>query len=344
MNNKASIVSKSKTIIFISISLALLICLSLVFTYAEYTRSSRAKRVVATYDGAGFLFSSNYLSLNSDVVNNVYRRMIYTQKATASATGEITICNYAQGNPTKVYDEDITYKLTAKLVIVYEEGGKTKKRDAEADEIGDRWVKIKYKTDDDNETVTLNRTTAAYDEWDESTLDHRIASGATDICKVMFSPGFNDAEPKNLALYICAQPDDSLGINPLDSTFVTGVSSAASTWTGTFNENPSAGELPKQNHYDGFNYVISGSGTGTFTLRWDNTVLQVSQIFLSKQGLTVTTTEGSNWSYIELEVNSNVIDRYELQFYYAPGASETITSWEDLNDNSTYVQGNYTEN
>ena len=77
--------------------------------------------------------------------------------------------------------------------------------------------------------------------------------------------------------------------------------------------------------YDAYNYVVEGSGTGTVTVRWNSTYIDVSEIFLAQNNLTntvVTETAdagGNVWKYFELEVGNEVsgtvINRYEIQLF-----------------------------
>ena len=333
--------SRGKTVAFISFSLAILICLSFIFTYAEFTNSSRAKRVVATYDSVGVLFSSNYLSSNATLGNaspDVYRRMIYTDGATY-AYGEITVCNYAQGNTAKTYEYDITYELYAALVILGESNGKTTKTPATAAQVGTKSVSLQYK----NTTVVLNSSTLS-NTFSVSTLDHRNAS--TDICKVTFSEDFNGDGTKNLALYLCARPTGtSSAITPLDSVFTTGTNSVRNAWSGNFSDDNAHDPI----EYDGLNYVISGSGVGIITLSWRTDKLNINNTFirsiLSEAGTEATYTPangGDVWSTLVFKVNSSVTDRYDLQFYFADDTVASTLNWNDLNG-SDIVSFNYTE-
>ncbi len=337
--------SRGKTVAFISFSLAILICLSFTFTYAEFTNSSRAKRVVATYDSVGVLFSSNYLSSNVTLGNaspDVYRRMIYTDGST-HAYGEITVCNYAQGNTAKTYEYDITYELYAALVILGESNGKTTKTPATAAQVGEKSVSLQYK----NTTVVLNSSTLS-NTFAVSTLDHRNAS--TDICKVTFSEDFNGEGTGNLALYLCARPvGNSSGITPLDSVFTTGTNSIRNAWSGRFSD-VQTNHTPSD--YDGLNYVISGSGVGTVVLSWKDDTFKVNNTFiksvLDEAGASAAYTSGVNgWSTLEFPVDSSITDRYDLQFYFADENVARDLSWTDLNNNDiaegTYVRFSYTE-
>lgn len=288
---------------------------------AEYIKSSRAKRVIASYGDEGSLFSSNYLVMNSNPSLNVYKRLFYTVNEGLPVDGSVTVCNYAQGNPTKLYESDIEYVLTAKLVTLSESAGVYVKTDAIAADVGAHSVTIRYKN---ASPVTLNSSNLSH-VYSSSTLDHRTS--ATDICDLEFDSGFKDAG--NLCLYLCATPSGSqAGVHTLDAVFSVALNAGEvrNVWEGEFNEKTNIG-VPAQPYYDGFNYMISGTGKGDCTLIWNNEKLQISQIFLNAMSLTPTVS--GNQSSVTFAVDSDVINRYDLQFYYA---DETVvfSSWSEL--------------
>ncbi|MBP5617938.1 MAG: hypothetical protein J6X61_02155, partial [Clostridia bacterium] len=235
-----------------------------VVTLAEYVKSSRSKRVLAAIGSEGAAFSSNYLLTNADPNTNVYKRILYTSAAGISASGDVTVCNYPQGNLAAVYGEDIEYSLTARLVVLSETGGVYSKTPATAGGVDGHYVDISF---NGGTPVRLNAARLYY-EFGTSTLDHHHS--ATDIVSLTFDGDFADAGA--LCLYLIATPTSALpGITALDAVFSVALSAGEtrSTWTGEFNENTSTGT--PQPGYDGFNYTVSGNGTGTVTLTWDNT-------------------------------------------------------------------------
>ena len=290
--------------------------------YAEYIKSSRAKRVLATRGDEGTLFSSNYLVPNANTAANIYKRVLYTNSDSSTVSGDVTICNYAQGNPTKKHENDIPYTLTARLVMLGESNGAYVKTDASASDVGAHWVKLTLKG---GATVTLNASALSHD-FTGNTLDHRVSQ--TDICNVEFDSDFINAPA--LCLYLCATPAAGApaDVGAMDAVFSVSLSNAEArnTWEGRFNENNMTG-TPAQPEFDGFNYVISGTGAGTCVLTWDNTRLQISQVFLNKYNFTPTVSGGV--SSVTFAVDSDDVARYDLQFYYADGAVR-FTDWSEL--------------
>ena len=298
MNKRKHIMKKRRTALIAAIMVILLV--AGVVVYAEYIKSSRAKRVLATRGDEGTLFSSNYLVPNTNTAANIYKRVLYTNSDSSTVSGDVTICNYAQGNPTKKHENDIPYTLTARLVMLGESNGAYVKTDASASDVGAHWVKL--------------------------TLDHRASQ--TDKCHVEFDSDFINAPA--LCLYLCATPAAGApaDVGAMDAVFSVSLSNAEArnTWEGRFNENNMTG-TPAQPEFDGFNYVISGTGAGTCVLTWDNTRLQISQVFLNKYNFTPTVSGGV--SSVTFAVDSDDVARYDLQFYYADGAVR-FTDWSEL--------------
>ena len=321
--------------------------LSGVVSYAEFTKSNRAKRVIASVEAEGALFSSNFM-LYTEGDNTVHSnpKTLYTGNAAQDVVTTVTICNYAQGNPAKVYDTDITYTLTAKLVYV--ENGT--KRLATAAEIGDLSVTLNYKGGAD---VVLDSTTISH-VFAASTLSHN--SSSTDTCHLDFSPGFNSEDCK-IRLYLIAVPTTARGdISMIDATFGTAVSHERQSisWEGYFNEAGArdAADASLPTAFDGFRYVITGTGEGTIRLSWKHALVHPNSLFLNEIKATVPeyaesdlsqfVKHSGDWDYIEFPVNSNTVNRYDTQFYYADGvlAAGTLAAWNDV---KTAVDCVYTE-
>ena len=326
-------------ITLIVLSLVVAFVINGIVTLAEYTKSSRAKRVVASYGREGLLFSSNYLIQNNGSPTEVRnRRRLFTGNAENSVVAEVTFCNYAQGNPGKVCQQDLPYTLTAKLIMV---SGNTK-RDAtiaDSEAIGDKTVTIVL----NGETKTLS-VAALTQTFSTFTLPRNLAS--TDIATVTFSPSFNDDE-SGICVYLQAVPDSSvLDVATIDGIFITSVAmeSQSVAWEGYFNEAGARGvqnaALPEG--FDGFNYTIEGFGVGTFKLSWRPDALVPNQLFISDVSASVQTetVQGATWNYVTFSVDSGTVSRYDLQFYYADGTTASYATWDDVKSYVTYV---YTE-
>ena len=329
--------SRRLTLIILVIAIVA-VAVASVAVYAEFTKSSRAKRVVASYESEGLLFSSNYMlrtANNPSAASN--RKVIYTGNPANPVITTVSICNFAQGNPGKQYERDIIYRLYAELVVV----SGNSRRPATAADVGSLEVTLEFK---DGSPVTLDASNLSYTFSPDSTLDHRAAS--TDLCVLTFSSGFNTDED-GICLFLSATPiGNYIGILPIDAIFNTSVSTeqVIELWHGYFNE---AGALGVQNsadpdEYDGFNYVITGSGVGTCRLSWNTERLAVNELFLDVFNLDLsdvgsTTVSGDVWNYIDFPVDSDVVNRYDTQFYRSDGDVNSFADWNAVKDCVTLV-------
>lgn len=321
MSKPKHLLKKRRTALIAAIMVMLLV--AGVVVYAEYIKSSRAKRVLATRGDEGMLFSSNYLVMNSNPNANVYKRVIYASSPDYPVSGDVTICNYAQGNSTKRHETDIPYTLTAQFYVLSEANGVYIKTPASAADVGHHTVKVKL---NGGEQITLDSGNISH-TFTGNLLDHRFAS--TDICNVEFDSDFINAGA--LCLYLCATPDAGApsDVFPMDAVFSAALSNAEvrNIWEGYFNDNNTT-VAPDQPYYDGFNYVVSGSGAGSCVLSWDSSKLEISQIFLAENNLTPVTS--GSVSSVTFDVDSDVTARYDLQFYYAD-EDVTVGDWNALN-------------
>ena len=292
-------------------------------SFAAYTKSSRAKRVVAPISDTGMLFSSNYLSLHTQGVIN--KRTLYTS-TTTSVSSHISVCNYAQKNRTKVYDSDIVYNLSCKLVVV--EGNEM--RDATSSDVASG-LEVTISINDT--TVTLNNSNLS-GSINNNRLSHINAS--MDVFNVAFSESFTDRT--NPCLYINATPVGSYsGIQALDGVFSpkTAVNSNAQRWNGHFNDEGAISETgePLPTAYDGFNYVINGSGAGTATLKWKTSAVVPNMTFTLGKTITV----DGEFSKVTFNVDSNEIDTYEIQFFKVYETTDSFESWDIVNEYVEFI-------
>ena len=89
--------------------IAVSVCWLSAYTFAAYTKTNRAKNVVARYGDVETRFSSNYL------VENGSEKPIYVAQNDNKFGDTILISNFPQTNPTYHYDTVINYKLEMKL-------------------------------------------------------------------------------------------------------------------------------------------------------------------------------------------------------------------------------------
>jgi len=318
--------------------------------YAAYTRVTTVKRVVSTRAGAGVLFSSNYMSNGAKPQVSIeygdYNEYLDSDGESVEDNNPVynmTVCNYAQGDKATWYvANDIRYQITAKLWLNEkytadelpdgDERIGTYKPPTETD-IGDLKFGIKCETDGDYTYFTDEQLTINLPESGSYTLSKTEASSN------MFSILFDKSELLNNVpsfwIEITATPVSVSGgeveaIHGYIATCKSAVDGAR--WTG-YIEDYSYDTID----YDSYNYIVSGNGKGKFYFAWDDAKVKPNEFaFLNYSGDITTTTAdvdswtnyeqyGKNaptsgtWKYIELEVDSDTLARYEFQLYKTSG-------------------------
>ena len=286
---------------------------------AAFTSSLHAQRTIAAYDTEGARYSSNYL-MRGDSEDNV--RTIFTTNAAVSANSIMTICNYQQGKQTMPNPDPFSYTLTARLVY-YDDSDPDKYVPADAAYMSaNSLTGYSVSINDGVNTVTLNSS-----HLSDSTLGAAMMGGTakSDPYLISFSPNFAENDP-NLYLEVIATP--TLGTLPtIRGIFVASLRAegASNHWTGSFRDD--TGTAPSG--YDGFNYLITGTGIGTVTLSWDTDLLAMSEV--SMEMLMEITGATSTSNSVTFPVDSDVEGRYDLQFYRAPGADFSSETWLSMN-------------
>lgn len=283
--------------IIISVLVALIIAM-VPISFAIFTGSAFTQRTIGAYDAYGDNFTSNYLKRGNAGENIIHA---YTTDPSFGASAYITVCNYPQGNQTRYSKIDIEYTLKAELVYYDED-----------EPSADKYKKVTSST---GYTVTIGSMVLGNGVLEATTpssgyvtLEGRKASIST--YHVVFSSSFNTEPFPNLYLRLTATPrGDSLPT-------ITGIikpsmkaQGASNNWNGTFRDSTSN----SVDAYDGFNYIISGVGSGTFTLSWDSTKVGLS--YVSQKMLLDISGASKTGDSITFSVDSDVEDRYEIQFY-----------------------------
>ena len=258
----------------------------------------------------------------------VNMRYIDVGNDSTRASAIVTVCNYVQGNPSVLYEQDITYTLSAELVYVA--NGRYYKLDGtDASALSDAGIVV----DLTGISLTITYNGGSPVTLDSGKINHTFSAATlsrlladTDQAELAFSDAFNTKSNYMLHIKATLTPGVGVsynGISSLDALIGTTITSArvGMSWSGSFTDSTS--KLPIA--YDGYNYVISGHGSGTFTLNWDNTKLTPNQMFLADIGVSPTTV--GTTSSVSFAVNSDTRSRYEVQFYRIDG-TVSVTSTE----------------
>ena len=293
-------------------------------TFAIYTGLTSVKRVVTTQAAPGDdLFSSNCM-----------RTTLVSKKVNGTAF-DATVCNYDQKDPTVGNSADITYRLTAELAVLYENEYKTltelsalnsSKYAEYVQTLSSRTYSI-AKTEDDSvaasgsSAIVLNSSNNYTKVFDSESLgkNHPIM----DKFRLTFDPSEGlDTIPD---FYIKLTVDQITPNSLVPISCVVGATMSTenvAAWQGNLLESDCATV-----DYDFYNYIITGSGHGTLEIRWRDDKFEINPFFddiLQHNELHSTSVipvhitdpdDGTGWSYIRLNVDSAVQDRYEIQFY-----------------------------
>lgn len=292
--------------------IAAILALAATASYAAYVNLDINKFVLMTGKGNQAFFGSNYLYLtNSQAEPAQYssRRIPQTPKADSEGiyTFSVMVCNYVYGNPEMWNLDNIDYTFGVKL---YQNGsGST--------------LPAGFK----NVSVTVDSSKYQPNEsgvfdFPQMTLTGGVTSDHTYVFDV---PA---ALKDELMFEVTATPANRSYSATNNQKLAALITLAEKTpphgWSGKFLDSTS--HAPSE--YSGFNYEISGTGTGTIVLTWDKS-LQISPWFLSDNHLTpqYDETTGS----IELTVGAeNGPSAYQFQFYKADKDYIDGLDWDNL--------------
>ncbi len=271
---------------------------------------------------SGVQFASNYLKPGY-IISNI--REVYATSGEQEAETSVNIYNHASGKAV-YYQSNIWYELEADIVTVTSDGaGGYNVNAATAGQAGSYFVVIGEQT--------LNSSNLSH-----TFEDGYLPAGPTGTVSysVTFCSAWVDDQPdiylrlvataysdSGRSVRIQEFPDIQVLLKPSLRAHETQVD-----WSGSFNDDDR--KLPEK--YDGYNYVVQGSGAGTFTLKWNNTLVDLSDVSLAEVTAATTVTSSgtsSSTSYLVFSVDSATKGAYELVFYkktYRPAAS-----WSDMN-------------
>lgn len=260
-------------------------------TFAEFTSSNRAKRVVAAYADEGQLFSSNYMLAVASEDARYYEKNIQLDKVTDEGKNvNITVCNYPQSNSEHFSSVDIVYTINADIVRV--SGSTAIWVSSYSDYISSAGVD--YVSPFPQEPVTLTGATASKDTYQiympksliTDNLYVRITAGAV---------GFSDIQ----RLLCLSYPSTDTEIEWDIDCDVDDKSKSVSD-------------------YSGFNVRLFGTGAGTINLTW-TAPIEISDVFCRQVAASAIQ------NGISFHVSGDV-DSYDIQFY--PNTKGAVSTWD----------------
>ncbi|MBE6874866.1 MAG: hypothetical protein E7493_13335 [Ruminococcus albus] len=302
-------------------------------SYAIYTEVSSVKRVVTTKSAPKVLFSSNCM------YNTTYERRMPAEEF------NVNVCNYDQNSPDMPNSVDINYILTAQLRVKY--NGTIMTFSELRNALGeDTAAYNSYVTKaegysigkaQDNNSAGIIASPDMDNFSDHSSSDYTIVYGSAEAYEVLDggsssidkfkvivpASDFEKTDPE-FYVYVEAEPQGDSSLTPI-STLLYGSKNIVITasWSGTLAERNT-----NKIDYDFYNYVITGSGSGTLDIMWDPEWFEVNDFFFSnysgvnfKDGNNIPSEisdgEHNGWNKVTIEVNSanSGKSRYEMQLY-----------------------------
>lgn len=222
-------------------------------SFAAYTSFNSVKRVVSTGTQSDTMFGSNYLSLlNLSDTNYPVKRISLSDDVNCTFT--VLVGNYVWGDESLYNPKDITYTVTAKLLSM--DGG-----DLSAD----------------YSLIKINGTPfGAAGELTSKNQKLPTGKATTNATTNEYKFEIPGSLKDKVKIQIVAEPDASSkeAVNNQKLAAILSFSGyeAVKNWTGHFldskNKNP--------DQYDAFNYEISGNGSGSVTVVWEDS-LQLSK-------------------------------------------------------------------
>lgn len=279
-----------RTGLLYKIAICLLVLVAIValsFSFAAYTSFNTAKRVVSTTKAEDVRFSSNYLVLTDIDDNTLTSRKVTTTDNEDTSSFTLQICNYIYGNEAMFNSKAINYTLNVKIVVL------------DLDEVELNQIKINSES---FSTVSKD-------------IPNTLNGGATDINNYVFS--FPESYKSKIRFEISATPTDAsksatndkkLSANITLSTLV-----ISNGWSGKFIDNKTV----DVKDYDGFNYELSGKGSGVIELTIDER-LCLSKWFITDNCIPYpveNTKEDRSKTYSYLLYVPKDVEAFQFQLY-----------------------------
>lgn len=323
------------------------ICCAILTTdsFTAYTKANKAKRVTASYDDVGSRFSSNYMDeWGSGLDTDISFKPIYVMSTDTaiSRTVKVTICNFARGVQGYPYDRSINYTFSAKPVYIDNNGVM---HDAAAADMGSKVI-----------TLSLNSSDGALNSSDvsEFTASGTLLRGQASIdnCSITFNRYFvtetqeGTYSGRKIYLFMTASPvgEEYNDLNALSCLMYFTLDEAVEGghWKGYFNDQGADTENGDASGFDGYNYVIEGVGTGDGYLKWNKEFLELNAESHRALGSESITTDENGWYQLKIELDSNDIGRYDIQFYqtYTAENRNIYDNWNNINDMVQFIPPN----
>ena len=292
------------------------ITLTIITSYAVYTRITIAKRVVSTQAGAGSLFTSDYMSEAG--IKSIKPIAENDKDQDGNAKIEAHVFNYVYPKQGIFRSEETEYDLIATLgkldsgevfhpISIEELNAQTGKT-----------YSIQYK---DGEVFDFVEQHSSSHTFTNCVIAGDKANA--DLFTLIFDKSELGELPNGYCLKLEAVPHNTELPELMGLVLVRYSKPSSAGWEGKVEDI----DASKENDYDGFNYYLEGNGKGSLTFRWDRTKVRINKYFLSdpnnkfvgydngaipvEEDLPVT----DGMVSLTIKVDSTKQNRYEIQFY-----------------------------
>lgn len=284
------------------------VSLTVITSYAIYTRVTVAKRVVSTQAGTGSLFTSDHMS------ENITKTTVPRTDTTIDATVEVYVYNYIYPKEAVYRSDETKYDVTATIGTLGENDSFQELSDKS--ELAGLNYSVSYKT----ETYAFSTTNETHHTFTACSIAGDKAN--KDLFTLVFDKSELGSAAKNYCIKLEADPYDN-ELPKLTGYIRVRYSKPASTgWKGEVEDLDSS----KINNYDGFNYYLEGNGKGKITFKWKRSKVTINKDFLNNtnnkfEGFVDTApvesalTETDGYVSLTLNVDSSKQNRYEIQFF-----------------------------
>ena len=293
-----------------------------IVSYAAFTRVNIVKRVISTDEGVGDRFSSDHMkSSGIDITRETF------SATDVAPSVHVHVFNYPYPKSSFYRNSETTYTLTARLGTM--SGTTFTLLDVaalSADEIA-LLNQGGYKISCNGGTPKVFSSTARTQVFENCII--ASGSAASDDFTLTFDISEIKSEtPNEYFMELVAVPDDSELPTLTGYVSVRYAKTANNGWNGVLET------LDANKSYDGFNYIVSGTGKGEISFKWKSGYVSINKQFLENKsysfkvnGTTMTggagvtsavaalSPDANGYISISLIVDSTKKNRYEVQFF-----------------------------
>ncbi|MCR5021790.1 hypothetical protein [Ruminococcus sp.] len=312
------------------------IILTSVVSYAAYTGTTTAKRVVSLSNRDSILFTSNYMKRVGTDIQPILVNYPEGTTPTASPVVIVEVRNYdSSGN---VYDKNFQFKVKARLV--HSNG---------TDITSDEWTAISSKPDNYKvayKTYSANNLTDSYsnnkltltnidqylcNDVNEDIIFSCLGSDKTnylfetfyDVNDIITTPTYGIRIEAEIVGSHGGDIDDIWGMMKV----MKGGTSTKSTWEGKYMDDTSSPKKPAD--YDGINFQLSGNTKGKVKLTYRCDCVEIDKDDYKTLNLTdPVDTSVTNYKTLTIAVNAETTNMYDLRFYWIK-APDTSLAFND---------------